>query len=95
MKRLKVKFTLEAAGIVRKLHPDTKGIVKSGILEIQKSPHVGHQLQAELYGFMSHKIKRYRIIYQFDENEQTIEIYHVGHRKDVYEQFRRILHQIT
>ena len=56
MKRLKVKFTLEAAGIVRKLHPDTKGIIKSGILEIQESPHVGHQLQAELYGFMSHKL---------------------------------------
>ena len=95
MKRLKVKFTPEAAAVVRKLHPDTKGIIKSGILEIQKSPYLGHQLQAELYGFISHKIRRYRIIYRFNENDKTIEIYHVGHRKDIYEQFRRLLNQIT
>ena len=40
------------------------------------------------------KIKKFRLLYNFDEEDNTIQIYHIGHRKDVYQQFRRLLNEL-
>jgi mRNA-degrading endonuclease RelE of RelBE toxin-antitoxin system len=59
------------------------------------APHLGHDLQEELSGFKSYKSKRYRILYKINDDEQILEIYYIGHRQDVYEQFRRLLNRLT
>jgi len=92
---LKARFTPESARLVSKLHPDAKKCVKEAIEQIREEPFSGHELQDDLSGFRSYKSKRYRIVYRVNENEKTIEVYHVGHRRDVYEQFRRLLARIT
>lgn len=95
MNSLKARFTPESARLVSKLHPDAKKRVKEAIEQIREEPFSGHELQGDLSGFRSYKSKRYRIVYRVNESEKTIEVYHVGHRRDVYEQFRRLLARIT
>jgi len=91
MKEIGLKFTPEAARLLAKLHPEGKKLIKSGLDELRQNPFLGDDLQQELSGFKSHKIKRYRVLYAVDEEEGVIQVYYVGHRRDVYEQFRDLL----
>jgi len=91
MKNVRLKFTPEAARLLAKLHPEAKKLIKSGLDELRQSPYLGDELQQELSGFKSYKIKRYRVLYAIDEEEGVIQVYYVGHRRDVYEQFRDLL----
>jgi mRNA interferase RelE/StbE len=91
MKKIGLKFTPEAARLLGKLHPESKKLIKAGFTELRQNPYVGDDLQQELSGFKSYKIKRYRVLYAVDEEEGVIQVYYVGHRRDVYEQFRDLL----
>ena len=91
MNDLRLKFTPEASRLIAKLHPVGKKLIKSGLDELRQNPFMGDDLQQELSGFRSLKIKRYRILYAIDEKGKVIQVYYVGHRRDVYEQFRDLL----
>jgi mRNA-degrading endonuclease RelE of RelBE toxin-antitoxin system len=73
---------------IRKLHTQIKPTVKSSVEKLQENPFSGKFLEKELSGYLSIRMKRFRIIYKVDENEHNVEIHHVGHRKDIYELFR-------
>jgi mRNA interferase RelE/StbE len=88
-----VRFTPEAAASVSNLHPDNKKLIKAALDNVRRAPFSVHELQEELSGFRSYRSKRYRIVYKVDEEARTIEVYHVGNRGDVYEEFRRLLNQ--
>ena len=49
------------------------------------------ELQEELFGFKSHRIKQYRLIYNLNDVEYLLRVYYIGLRRDVYEQFRQLL----
>ena len=91
MKDIRLKFTPEAARLLAKLHPESKKLIKEGLTELRQNPYLGDYLQQELSGFKSYKIKRYRILYDINEEEGVIQVYYVGHRRYVYEQFRDLL----
>ena len=91
MKNLRLQFTPEAARLLAKLHPEAKKLIKSGLDELRQNPYLGDDLQEELSGFKSYKIKRYRVLYAVDEEKEVIRVYYVGERRDVYEQFRDLL----
>ena len=91
MKNLRLQFTPEAARLLAKLHPEAKKLIKSGLDELRQNPYLGDDLQEELSGFKSYKIKRYRVLYAVDEEKEVIRVYYVGQRRDVYEQFRDLL----
>ena len=96
MINLRVRFTPEAAGLISKFHPENKKLIKAAIKELRRDPHLGDDLQEELSGFKSYKLKRYRILYRVNEEEENfLEIYYVGHRSDVYEQFRLLLNELS
>jgi mRNA interferase RelE/StbE len=76
---------------IRKLHPQIKPISKSKIEKLQENPFDGKVLEKELSGYWSMRAKRFRIIYKIRGNDQTIEIHHVGHRKDIYELFKEAI----
>lgn len=95
MTNLKIRLTPEAARLFSKLHPDTKKYIKGAIRKINESPFSGHALHEELTGFRSYKSKRYRIVYKLNEQEGFLDVYHIGYRRDVYEQFRKILNQLS
>jgi mRNA interferase RelE/StbE len=91
MKNIRLKFTLEAARLLAILHPEAKKLIKTSLEELRQNPYLGDDLQQELSGFKSYKIKRYRVLYDINEEEEVIQVYYVGHRRDVYEQFRDLL----
>ena len=94
MNKFGLKFTPESARILSKLHPDNKKLIKQALVELGKNPYAGSDLQEELFGFKSFKLKRFRVLYDINEEDNTIRIYHIGHRKDVYQQFHRLLTEL-
>ena len=94
MKKFGMKFTPETSRILSKFHPENKKIIKQAFEEFRRNPYAGTDLQEELYEFKSFKLKRYRVLYRVNEEEKVIQVFHVGHRKDVYEQFNRLLNQL-
>ncbi len=94
MKKYRMRFTPEASRLIAKLHPENKKQIKKALQELQKNPHTGSDLQEELCEFKAFKIKRFRIIYRIIDEGFIIQIIHIGHRRDVYEQFRRLLNEL-
>jgi len=91
MKKWEMRFTLESSRLLSKLHPENKKLIKQALTELRLNPHMGKDLQEELSGFKSLRLKQYRIIYHINEEKFLIEIYHIGRRRDIYEQFKRLL----
>lgn len=91
MKDCRIQFTPESARLLSKLLPENKKIIKAGLKELRQNPDPGGDLQERLAGFKSYKIKRYRVIYKFAEEENIIRIHYLGPRRDVYEQFQNLL----
>jgi addiction module RelE/StbE family toxin len=91
LKRYRIRFTPEAARLIAKLPPEVKKLIRSAIDDLRKEPDRGSELVGEFAGYRSLKPRRYRIIYRINEAEAFIEIYHVGHRRDVYETLHVLL----
>ena len=87
--KYRVKLTATTAEMFNNLHPrhqtDIKRQLKTTLKELYKTPYLGKSLQNELIGLKSLKMKRYRTIYQIDDQNKTIIIYTIGLRKDIYE----------
>jgi mRNA interferase RelE/StbE len=95
MKDPRIRFSPEAARFIAKLHPESRKIIRQALDNIRRNPYPGHDLQEELSGFKSVRSKRYRIIYKVEELSNVIDVYLVGQRRDVYEQFRVLLRRLT
>jgi addiction module RelE/StbE family toxin len=91
MKLFKMRFTPEASRLLAKIHPENKKMIRDSLNGLKENPYIGNQLRGELSGFRSLKIKRYRVIYSIHEDENFIDILYVGHRREIYEQFRLLL----
>ena len=91
MKKWKMRFAPESSRLLSKLHPENKKLIKQALTELRIDPHIGKDLQEELSGFKSLRSKQYRIIFNIDEEKNSIRIYHIGRRSDIYEQFKRLL----
>ena len=94
MKNWKMRFTPESSRLLSKLHPENKKLIKQALTELRQNPYTGKDLQEELRGFKSLRLKQYRIIYDIDEEKNTIQVYHISRRIDVYEQLKRLLTQL-
>jgi mRNA-degrading endonuclease RelE of RelBE toxin-antitoxin system len=94
MKKLRMRFTPEAARSLLKLHPENRKLIRAALNDLRQNTYSGDDLQEELSGFKSYKSKRYRILYKINEEEKLIEIYYIGHRRDVYDQFRLLLNKL-
>lgn len=91
MRKTTCRFTPEAARVLATLPPEIKRLVRSSIDSLLAKPQAGSELTGELDGYRSLKAKRYRIIYRLDDTGTAIEIYLVGHRRDVYDTLRSLL----
>ena len=94
MKKFGMRYTPEASRLLSRLHPENKKLIRAALKDLRNNPYAGSDLQEELYGYKSFKLKRFRVLYSVNEEEKTIQVFHVGHRKDVYEQFNRLLNQL-
>jgi mRNA-degrading endonuclease RelE of RelBE toxin-antitoxin system len=82
-----------ARGIIKKLNPAIKPIIKAEVEGLMDNPCGGKDLTEELLGFRSLAIGRYRVIYRYNE-PSSIEILFIGHRRGVYERFREMLDKV-
>ncbi len=91
MSKFSARYTPECARLISKLPPNIKRLVRATIDALLAKPTNATELTGELNGYWSYRVRRYRIIYRINEEECCIEVYHVGHRRDVYENLRSIL----
>ena len=91
MSKFFARYTPECSRLIAKLPPEIKRLVRSSIDTLLDKPEIGTELTGELDGYYSYRIRRYRIIYRVNEDESSIDVYHVGHRHDVYETLRSLL----
>jgi mRNA interferase RelE/StbE len=94
MKDWRLRFTPEASRLVSSLHPEIKKQIKKALNDLRENPYAGKDLQEELSGFKTQRLKQYRIIYGVNENQKSIQVYYVGRRRDVYEQFRQLVAEL-
>ena len=73
------------------MHPRIKSTVKSKIEMLQENPFSGKWLERKLSGYLSMRVKRFRIIYKVRDDDQTVAVHYVGHRKDIYELFKEAI----
>jgi len=83
----KIKATQTAHDLLASFHPEIKKTLKDALKDLKKNPNLGKDLQRDLGGYQSYRIKRYRIIYKIDIVDKAVVIHYVGHRRDVYELF--------
>ncbi len=91
MKAYRVRYTPEAAGKIRKFHPQIKKEVREGVRRLLGEPLSGHELHYELAGYRSLRIRSYRIVYQINEKDSTVDVLLVGPRRTIYEELRALL----
>lgn len=89
MKNYPLFFTQEAKARIRHLHPIVKREIRLALEELKQNPWEGKILQRELTGFLSLRLKQYRILYQIDEDKNRIDILTLGLRKTIYEEFSK------
>src|SRR3954462_13825642 len=90
---VRVRFSPEAARLVAKLPPEIKQLIRSAIDDLRENPRKGAELAGDLAGYRSLKSRRYRIIYRLNDEEKALDVYLVGHRRDVYESLRTLLQE--
>ncbi len=91
MSKVFARYTPTCARLIAKLPPEIKRLVRSTIDALVAKPKMGTELTGELDGYRSYRVRRYRVIYRINEEDSCIEVYHVGHRRDVYETLRSLL----
>jgi mRNA interferase RelE/StbE len=86
----KVFLHPKAAKALEKLDANTKARIKEALKELAGNPEkVGKQLK--LSDFWSLRIGDYRAIYEIDRNKNQVVVIFIGHRKNVYDDFTKML----
>ena len=81
---VKVEITKAAEKNFLKLPQNIKKLLSKKISVLKIDQYQGKPLSGKLKGSFSLRIWPYRAIYLFDSKKQTIFIYKVQHRKEVY-----------
>lgn len=84
---MKLRYSREARDQIRALPPSTKSAIRDLCETLQQNPYQGKPLQRELVGFWTARHQRYRLIYKPVVETSELQIYHVGLRETVYEDF--------
>ncbi len=90
MTHTKITYSLTARDVIKKLPPVVKPTIKSEIEGLVTNPFQGKELIDDLAGYRSLMIGKYMVIYRLDENA-VIQVYFIGHRRDVYTTFKELL----
>jgi mRNA interferase RelE/StbE len=85
------RYTPECSRLISKLPPEIKRLVRSTIDVLLTKHDMVTELTGELEGYRSYRVRRYRIIYRVNEDDSCLEVYHVSHRRDVYQTLRSLL----
>jgi mRNA interferase RelE/StbE len=79
----------KAAKTLQKLKEPAKTRIKQKLRELKENPEAGKPLKYS--PFWSLRISDYRAIYEINKNQKQIIIPYIGHRKDIYTDFTKLL----
>ncbi|MDE1853451.1 MAG: type II toxin-antitoxin system RelE/ParE family toxin [Thaumarchaeota archaeon] len=84
-----VLFRPKAARSLRKLQRSIGTRIQESLKGLERSPEVGEQLKPSK--FWKVRVGDYRVIYEIDKTSNRVIILFVGHRKNVYDEFSRLV----
>jgi mRNA interferase RelE/StbE len=84
-----VLFRPKAARSLRKLQRSIGSRVLESIRPLESSPEIGDQLKPSR--FWKIRVGDYRVIYEIDRPSNHVIILFIGHRKNVYDEFSRLV----
>ena len=80
----------KAARFLEKANASVRDQVKQGLRDLENSPERrGERLKHSQ--FWRIRVGDYRAIYEIDEEKKTVIILFIGHRRDVYDEFSRLI----
>ena len=79
----------KAAWALKKLHPSVRRRAVELMKELSRMPEKGEQLKPSR--FLKVRVGDYRIIYEIDRSSSRVVVLFIGHRKNVYDEFSRLL----
>ncbi len=74
---------------LKNINPELKERITKKLHELKDKPEKGKKLRYS--DFWRIRIGEYRAIYEINEKEKRIIILYIGHRKNVYDDFSRVL----
>lgn len=84
-----VLLSPRSARSLRKLQRSIGTRIVAAMKELEDSPEMGEQLKPSR--FWKFRVGDYRVIYEIDRASNRVIILFVGHRKNVYVEFSRLL----
>ncbi len=84
-----VLLTPKAARSLKKLQRSVGRRVAESLRQLEQSPEGGEQLRPSR--FWKIRVGDYRAIYEIDRSSNRIIVLFVGHRKNVYDEFSRLV----
>lgn len=91
MRPYRPRYTPEVTGRIRKLHPEVKREIRTAIRTLLSTPLLGRELQFELSGYHSYRVRTYRIIYRINDDDVMLDVVFIGPRRTVYEELKSLL----
>ena len=87
--KFSVLFRPKAAKSLGKLQRSIGKRIQVSLKVLENSPEVGEQLRPSK--FWKVRVGDYRVIYEIDRSSGRVIILFVGHRKNVYDEFSRLV----
>jgi mRNA interferase RelE/StbE len=84
-----VLLSPRAARSLRKLRRSVGRRIEASLEDLKKSPETGEQLRPSR--FWRIRIGDYRAIYEIDRSSSRVIVLFIGHRKQVYDEFSRLV----
>ncbi|MBI2648471.1 MAG: type II toxin-antitoxin system RelE/ParE family toxin [Thaumarchaeota archaeon] len=79
----------KAAKYLQKLQESHRERILAGLRELETTPEKGDQLKPSRFWRL--RIGDYRAIYEIDKVKGTVVVLYIGHRRNVYDDFSRLI----
>ncbi len=79
----------KAARTLKKLQRSIGDRIRTALAELAENPEKGEQLKSSQYWKL--RVGDYRAIYEIDQASKCVIVVYVGHRKNVYDDFSRLV----
>lgn len=74
---------------LKKVEKDIAEQIKKNLQELKDKPKKGKKIKHS--DFWSLRIREYRVIYEINTNKKQVLILYIGNRKNVYDDFSRLI----
>lgn len=84
---LEIVYTIEAAGIIRRLDFATRERIRVAVERLAAHPELAKHLTGPLAGRSSYRVGPRRILFRIERSASRLLVITIGHRSNVYQRF--------